>query len=51
MLKSVALIVKELEPSTSSENISESIKVKTENGFYLKRNVCNFRRNKKRPGK
>ena len=32
----------------SSENISESIKVKTENGFHLKANVCKFRRNKKR---
>ena len=27
----------------SSENISESIKIKTENGFYLKVNVCKFR--------
>ena len=31
-----------------SENISKRIKTKTENGFYLKRNVCNFRRNKNR---
>jgi hypothetical protein len=35
----------------SSENISESIKIKTENGFHLKRNVCKFHRNKSRPGK
>ena len=34
-----------------SENISKRIKTKTENGFYLKRNVCIFRRNKSRPGK
>jgi len=27
----------------SPENISESIKVKTENSFHLKRNVCKFR--------
>ena len=27
----------------SSENISESIKIKTENGFHLKVNVCKFR--------
>ena len=26
--------------AVSSENISESIKIKTENGFHLKRNVC-----------
>ena len=51
MLKSVALIVKELEPSTSSENISERIKIQTENDFHLKRNVCKFRKNKRRPGK
>ena len=25
------------------ENISESIKIKTENGFHLKVNVCKFR--------
>ena len=29
--------------AVSSENISESIKIKTENGFYLKRNVCILR--------
>ena len=29
--------------AVSSENISESIKIKTENGFYLKVNVCKFR--------
>ena len=28
--------------AVSSENISESIKIKTENGFYLKVNVCKF---------
>jgi hypothetical protein len=50
-LKSVALIVKELEPSTSSENISERIKIQIENGFHLKANVCIFYRNEKRPGK
>ena len=37
--------------AVSSENISESIKIKTENGFHLKRNVCKFLRNKNRPGK
>ena len=37
--------------AVSSENISERIKIKIENGFHLKRNVCKFRRNKKRPGK
>ena len=37
--------------AVSSENISESIKIKTENGFYLKRNVGIFRRNKNRPEK
>jgi len=29
--------------AVSSENISESIKIKTENGFHLKVNVCKFR--------
>ena len=29
--------------AVSPENISKSIKVKTENGFFLKRNVCKFR--------
>ena len=29
--------------AVSSENISESIKIKTENGFHLKINVCKFR--------
>ena len=29
--------------AVSSENISEIIKIKTENGFYLKVNVCKFR--------
>ena len=35
----------------SSENISESIKIKTENSFHLKVNVCKFSRNKSRSGK
>ena len=35
--------------AVSSENISESIKSKTENGFHPKANVCIFRRNKNRP--
>ena len=35
--------------AVSSENISEIIKIKTENGFYLKVNVGIFRRNKSRP--
>jgi hypothetical protein len=34
--------------AVSSGNISERIKIQTENGFHLKRNVCKFRRNKKR---
>ena len=29
--------------AVSSENISELIKIQTENGFHLKRNVCKFR--------
>ncbi len=29
--------------AVSSENISENIKIKTENGFYLKVNVCKLR--------
>lgn len=29
--------------AVSSKNISESIKIKTENGFHLKVNVCKFR--------
>jgi hypothetical protein len=32
--------------AVSSESISERIKIKTENGFHLKRNVCKLRRNK-----
>ena len=36
---------------TSSENISERIKNKTENGFHLKVNVGIFRRNKSRTEK
>ena len=34
--------------AVSSENISNCIKIQTENDFHLKRNVCKFRRNKKR---
>ena len=37
--------------AVSSENISESIKIKTENSFHLKVIVGIFRRNKIRPGK
>ena len=37
--------------AVSSENISKSIKIKTENGFYLKANVGIFRRNADRPEK
>ena len=37
--------------AVSSENISKRIKIQTENGFHLKRNVCKFRRNKNRPEK
>ena len=29
--------------AVSPENISGRIKIKTENGFHLKRNVCEFR--------
>ena len=34
--------------AVSSENISERIKIKTENGFHLKVNVGIFRRNENR---
>ena len=37
--------------AVSSESISERIKIQTENGFYLKQNVCIFRRNENRTGK
>ena len=37
--------------AVSSENISEHIKIKTENGFHLKVNVGIFRRNKSRTEK
>ena len=37
--------------AVSSENISERIKIKTENSFHLKVNVCKFSRNKNRPEK
>ena len=32
-----------LNDTVASENISESIKIKTENSFHLKRNVYKFR--------
>ena len=50
-LKTVADNAILLNYAVSSENISESIKIKREFGFYLKRNVCKFRRNKNRPEK
>ena len=34
--------------TVSSGNISDCSKIQTENGFHLKVNVCNFRRNEKR---
>ena len=34
--------------AVSSENIYNSIKIKTENGFYLKVNIGIFRRNENR---
>jgi hypothetical protein len=37
--------------AVSSENIYNSIKIQTENGFYLKVNVGIFRRNENRTGK
>ena len=37
--------------AVSSENISESIKIKTENSFHLKVNVGIFRRNENRTAK
>ena len=37
--------------AVSSENISEHIKIKTENSFHLKVIVCKFRWNKNRPEK
>ena len=37
--------------AVSSVNISERIKIQTENGFHLKRNVCKFRRNENCPEK
>jgi len=42
-LKTVAGNAILLNYAVSSENISESIKIKTENGFNLKVNVCKFR--------
>ena len=50
-LKTVAGNAILLNYAVSSENISESIKIKTENGFYLKVNVGIFRRNKSHPEK
>ena len=43
-LKTVADNAILLNLTASSENISERIKVKTENGFHLKTNVCKIRR-------
>ena len=37
--------------AVSTENISKSIKIKIENGFHLKVNVCKFRWDKIRPEK
>ena len=37
--------------TVSPENISESIKIKTENSFHFKVIVCKFSRNKSRSGK
>ena len=42
-LKPVAANAILLNCAVSSENISEHIKIKRENDFYLKRNVCKFR--------
>ena len=42
-LKTVADNAILLNYAVSSENISERIKIQTENGFHLKRNVCKFR--------
>ena len=42
-LKTVAGNAILLNYAVSSENISESIKIKTENSFHPKRNVCKFR--------
>jgi hypothetical protein len=42
-LKTVVDNANLLNYAVSSENISESIKIKTENGFHLKVNVCKFR--------
>ena len=42
-LKTVANNTILLNYTVSSENISASIKIKTENGFHLKQNVCKFR--------
>ena len=47
-LKTVADNTILLNRFTSSENITQSIKIKTENGFHLKVNVGIFRRNKNR---
>ena len=48
-LKTVADKAILLNYAVSSENISESIKIKTENGFHLKRNVGIFHKIKAAP--
>ena len=50
-LKTVAGNAILLNRFTSSENISERIKIKTENSFHIKVIVGIFRRNKNRHGK
>ena len=50
-LKTVADNAILLNYAVSSENISESTKIKIENGFHLKVIVCKFRINEKRPEK
>ena len=50
-LKTVADNAILLNRFTSSENISECMKIKTEFGFHLKVNVCIFRRNGNCPKK
>jgi hypothetical protein len=50
-LKTVVDNANLLNYAVSSENISERIKIQTENVLHLKANVGIFRRNKKRPEK
>ena len=50
-LKTVADNAIFLNYAVSSENISESIKIKTENGFHLNVNVGFFRSNESSPEK